>query len=98
MSREIIQDDMNLLLGRAQGEHFCKEGDEVATGMAGSGASMHTAGLGIQGGIQGQRATSGVIAAVKFGSSRRKGYDDIEPVHDLKRNLDNDAERYRRLG
>jgi len=53
---EIVEDDMNLLPGRAQRYHFCEEGHEVAAGVAGRGSSVHAAGLGIQRGIQRKRA------------------------------------------
>jgi hypothetical protein len=33
MSRQVVEDDVNLLTRRAQGDYVLKEGDEVATGV-----------------------------------------------------------------
>jgi hypothetical protein len=35
VGREVVEDDVNLLPGRAQGDHFLEEGHEVTAGVAG---------------------------------------------------------------
>ena len=45
---EIVEDDVNLLPRRAQGDHFLEKGDELAAGMAGSGFAVDATGGGIK--------------------------------------------------
>jgi len=45
---EIVEDDVNLLPRRAQGYDLLQKGDELATGMAGSGFAVDATGGGIQ--------------------------------------------------
>ena len=83
VGREVVEDDMNLLPGRAQRYHFFEEGNEVAAGVAGRGSSVHAAGLGVQRGIQRKRSMPVVLEAVTLGSSRRKRQNGIEPIQGL---------------
>jgi predicted nucleic acid-binding Zn ribbon protein len=45
---EIIEDDMNPLLGRAQRHHFFQQGHKVAAGVARSSFAGHASGLSVQ--------------------------------------------------
>ncbi len=83
VGREVVEDDMNLLPGRAQRHHFCEEGNEVTAGMAGRGSSVHAAGFGVQRGIQRKRSVPVVLEAVTLGASRRTRQHGIEPVQGL---------------
>ena len=51
MGREVVEDDINLLPRRAQGDDLFQEGDEVAAGVASRGFAVHAAGGGIERGI-----------------------------------------------
>ena len=53
VSREIVEDDVDLLVGRTQGDNLFQEGDKVVTGVACSGLSVNAAGRGVQCRIQG---------------------------------------------
>jgi len=83
MSGEVVEDDVNLLPGRAQGHDFFEESNEVAAGVAGRSSSMHPAGFGIQRGIERKRSMPVVLEAVTLGSSRRKRQHGIEPIQGL---------------
>ncbi len=72
MGGEVVEDDMNLLPRRAQRHDFFPEGEKVAAGVTGRGFSVHPASLGVQRGIQRERARAVVLEPVTFGSSRRK--------------------------
>jgi hypothetical protein len=56
VGREIVEDVVNLLPRRAQGYDLLQEGDELPTGMAGSGFAVDTTGGGIERRIQGERS------------------------------------------
>jgi hypothetical protein len=51
VGREVVEDDMNVLPGRAQRHHLFEEGNKVTAGVAGGGSSVYVAGLGVQRGI-----------------------------------------------
>jgi hypothetical protein len=61
MGRRVIEDDMNLLMRRAQRDDFFKRGDEVAAGIGCGGFAVNTAGCGVQRGIQGRAFRAGSI-------------------------------------
>jgi hypothetical protein len=48
VSREIIEDDVDLLAGWAEGNDFLQKADEVLTGVACGGLAMDAAGCRIQ--------------------------------------------------
>ena len=52
--REIVQDDVNLLVPRAQRDDFLEESNELTLGVASGGFSVDPPGGRVQGGIQGQ--------------------------------------------
>ena len=51
VGRDVVEDDMDLLPGRAQRDDFFQEGNEVAAAVASRGFPMHAAGLGVQRGV-----------------------------------------------
>jgi hypothetical protein len=52
VSGEVVQDDVNLLPGWAQGDDLFEKGNELAAGVAGAGFAVNPTGGGIQRGIQ----------------------------------------------
>ena len=52
MGRQVIEDEVNLLMRRAQSDDFFKKGDEVAAGMACGGFAVNTPGCGVQRGTR----------------------------------------------
>lgn len=80
---ELLTDDMNLLPGRAQRDHFFQEGNEVAAGVASRGFPVHPAGLGVQRGIQRKGSMPVVLEAVTLSPSRRERQNRVEPVQSL---------------
>ena len=89
---EIVEDDVNLLPRRAQGDDLLQKGDELAAGMAGGGFAVDATGGGIERGIQGERSVAIVLEAVAFGASRRERQDGIETIQGLNGGLLIDAE------
>jgi hypothetical protein len=92
MSGEIVEDDMNLLPRWAQRYDFLQKGYEIAAGMAGCGLSVHATGLGVQRGVEGERAMPVILKAVTFGTAGRKRQNGIEPVQRLNRGFFIDTE------
>lgn len=56
VSREVFENDVDLLPGRAQGDDFRQESNEVLARVASGGFSMHPTGGRFQRGIEGQCA------------------------------------------
>ena len=54
MSREIVQDDVNLLLPGAEERTSLRKRDELAAGVVSGGFAMNTSGGRVQGGIKGE--------------------------------------------
>jgi hypothetical protein len=73
MGRQVIEDDVNLLMRRAQRDDFFKKGDEVAAGMACGGFAVNTAGCGVQRGIQGERSVAVVFKTMALGTPGEMG-------------------------
>jgi hypothetical protein len=72
VSGEVVQDDVNLLPGRAPRDELFEKGNELAAGVACGGFAVYTTGGGIQRRIQGERSVAVVFKAVAFGASRRE--------------------------
>jgi hypothetical protein len=87
VGREVVEDDVNLLPGRAEGDDFLQEGNEVLTGVASGSLSVNPTGGRFQGRIEGERAVPAVLEAVTFGPAGRKRQYWIEPVQSLNRSL-----------
>ena len=71
--REVVENDVNLLLGRTTVHHLAQEGDELVARVAGSGLAQDIAGLGVEGGIQRKGAVSPVFESVAFGTPWSEG-------------------------
>ena len=97
VSREIVEDDVDLLTGRAQGDDFLQESDEVLTGVASGGFAVNAAGGGVQRRIQRQGSVPVVLETVALGAARRKRQDRIEPIQRLNGGLFIDTKHGRML-
>jgi hypothetical protein len=98
VSREVVEDDVDLLPGRAEGDNFLQEGNEVLTGVASGSLSVNPAGGRFQCRIEGERAVPVVLEAVTFGAAGGKRQYWIEPVQSLNGSLFIHAENGRMLG
>ena len=87
VSREIVEDDMDLLSRRAQRNDLLEKGYEVLTGVARGGFSMNTAGGGIQRRIQGERSVPVVFEPMAFNAAGGKRQNRVEPIKCLNRRL-----------
>jgi hypothetical protein len=70
--RKIIQNDVDLLLRPALRYNLAEEIHEVGAGVARRGFSVHASGLGVQRGIQRQRAVAVIFKPVALGAARRQ--------------------------
>ena len=71
--REIIEDDVDLLMGRAQGDNLLQETDKVPTGVASGGLAVNAAGRGVQRRIQRQGSVPVVLKSVALGAPGESG-------------------------
>jgi hypothetical protein len=83
VSREVVEDDVNLLSGRTLGNDFFEKGNKVLAGVAGRGFAVHVAGSRFQSGIQGQCSMAVVLETVALDPSWGKRQDGIEPIQGL---------------
>src|SRR5260370_5777694 len=83
VSREIVEDDVDLLIGRVEGHDFLQEDDKVAAGVACSGLSVNAAGRGVQRRIQRQGSVSVVFKSMALCAARRKRQRRIESIQRL---------------
>jgi len=67
MSREVVQDHVDLLGPFRFSNQLFQEGDELGAGVTSSGLALHLAGLYVQRGIERQRPVAIVLEAVPFG-------------------------------
>ena len=72
VSREIVEDDVDLLLGRPEGNNLFQEADEVPTGVAGGRFPVNASGRGVQCGIQGERSMPIVFKSVSRPAWRKR--------------------------
>jgi hypothetical protein len=98
VSREVVEDDVDLLPGRTQGGDFLQESDEVLAGVASRGRSVNPAGGSFQSRIEGERPMPVIFETVPLGAAGRKRQNRIEPVERLNGGLFVDAEEGRMLG
>jgi hypothetical protein len=83
MSRKVVHDDMNFLVGRLGGHHVGQKGDKLRAGVTGGGLSNDLAGAHIQGGVERESAVTVVFEAVALGTAGRKRQDRVKPVQGL---------------
>jgi len=79
VGREVVEDDVNLLRGRALSDDFMEEGHEVLAGVAGCGFAVHATGGGFQQRIQREGSVTVILETVALDPPRREGQDGIEP-------------------
>ena len=95
MSRKVVHDDVNFLVGRLGGHHVGQKGDKLRAGVTGGGLGNHLTGAHIQGGVERESAVTVVFEAVALGTAERERQDRIEPVQGLNGALFIDRENRR---
>jgi len=83
VSREVVEDDVNLLPPRLRLDDVAKESKELLTGVSSDRLAEDLTTAGIQGGIERQRAEAVVLEAVPLGPSRRQRQDRIQSIECL---------------
>ena len=83
MSRKVVHDDVNFLVGRLGGHHVGQKGHKLRAGVTGGGLSNHLAGAHIEGGVERESAVTVVFEAVALGTAGRKRQDRVEPAQCL---------------
>ena len=73
VSREVVGDHMDLFAARLIDHDVGEEGDELGRGVPRGGLAQHLAGLGVEGGIQRQRAVAEVLKAMPLGAPGESG-------------------------
>jgi hypothetical protein len=71
--REVIGDHMDLFVFGLVGDDVGEKRDELRRGVALCGLAQYLAGLGVEGGIQGQRPMPVVLKAMALGAARESG-------------------------
>lgn len=69
VGRQIVGDDMGLLAARLMNHDICQGGHELGRGVARGSLAQHVTGLGVESGIQRQRAAPVVLESVTLGVS-----------------------------
>ena len=72
MSRKVVHDDVNFLVGRLGGHHVGQKGNKLRAGVTGGCLSNHLAGAHIKGGVERESAVTVVFEAVALGTAGRK--------------------------
>ena len=83
MGREVVEADVNLLVGRALRDDFFEEGNEVLPCVASGGFAVHAASGCFQRGEQRQRSVAVIFETVSPDPSWRERQYGIEPVQSL---------------
>ena len=97
VGREVVSDDMDLLAAWLVGDNVREEGDELGRRVPGGRLAQDFAGLGVERGVQRQRAVPEVLEAVSLGAARRERQDRVFAIQRLDRGLLIDAEHRRVL-
>ena len=87
MRREIVQNDVDLLLRPARATTSRRKRDKVLAGVARRGFAVHLPGLGIQCRVQRQRAVAIVFEPMPFGASGGQRQHRVQPIQRLNRRL-----------
>src|SRR6218665_2545195 len=95
--REVVDDDVDFLAARLMGHDVGEEGDELGRGMPRGGLAQHFAGLGIEGGVQGERSMPEVLKAMTLCTPRRERQHRVFAIERLNRRLLVDTEYGRML-
>jgi hypothetical protein len=73
VSREVVQDDVNLLVPGAEVDDFLEESDKLSAGVASGGFAVYSPGRRVQGCIKGQCSVTVVFKSVALGAAWGKG-------------------------
>ena len=73
MGRQIIKDDVNLLVSGAQRDHFLEEGDKVAADVASGSPAVNPPAGRVQGRVQGQCSMPVILKSVALSTSGGRG-------------------------
>ena len=95
--REIVGDHVDLFAARLVDHDVGQERDELGRGVPRGGLAQHLAGLGVEGGVQRQRAVAVVLEAVPLGAPGRQRQHRILAIQRLDGRLLIDAEHRRML-
>src|ERR1700739_1361601 len=87
VSREIVQDDVDLLVPGALRDNFFEESNELAAGMARGGFAVNPPAGRVQSRIQEQRSVAVVLESVTLGTPRSKRQPRVKPVQRLNGSL-----------
>src|SRR5690348_12723633 len=83
VSREIVQNDVDLPLRRLLGNQIGEEGNKFFTGVSRGGLPENLPACRIQCGIKRQRSMSIVLKSVALGASRRERKHGVEAIERL---------------
>jgi hypothetical protein len=83
VGRQIVQDDVNLLVPGAQRDDFLEESNEFTAGVSSGGFAVDSPGGRVQGGIQGQCSMAVVLESVAFSTTGRKRQHRIQAIQRL---------------
>src|SRR5258706_10619733 len=87
MRREIVEDDMDLLLWPALRHNLSQEIHEVGTGVTGRRFPMNPSCLGVQRGIQRQRAVAVILESMALRAAGRQWQHGVQTIQSLNRSL-----------
>lgn len=94
VGREVVGDHMDLFAARLMGDDVGQKGDEFGRRMSCGGLAEDFAGLGIEGGVQRQRAVTEVLEPMTLRPTGGKRQHGILAIQRLDRRLFIDAEHY----
>jgi hypothetical protein len=83
MGREVVEDDVDLLVARLVGDDRAEKRHELFAGVVGSRVADDCAGPGVECRVKGERALAHVLEAVALGATGRQGQDGVSPVKGL---------------
>ncbi len=87
VGREIVENDVDLLLRPALRHHLSEEIHEVGTGVAGRRFPMHSSGFGVQRSVERQRAMAIILEPVALSATRRERQHGVQTIERLNRGL-----------
>lgn len=95
---EVVENDVDFLVGRLTGDEIFEEGDELLTGVAADGLAQDFSGFGVERGVQRQGTVADVLEAMALGSSRGERQDRVFAIESLDGRLLIDTEDGGMLG
>ena len=80
MSRKVVHDDVDFLVGRLGGHHIGQKGNELRAGVTGGGLCQPPGRCALEGGVERESAVTVIFEAVALGTAGRERQDRVEPV------------------